>query len=131
MKEKIIPLIRYLAIAFFDTVLSYSVYGLLLFFKAHYLVGSVCGFTVSTTSAFFLNTTFVFTPKGEKPQYTLTGLIKTFCTYGFTGVITYNILLIIWIELFHVPKMIAPILSTSFNFPINFCLNKYWAFKRH
>lgn len=130
MKEKLLPLIRYLIIAFVDTVLSYSVYGILLFCGAHYLVGSVAGFTASTVSAFYLNTRFVFTPKGKKPEYTIRGLVKTFCSYGFTGVVTYNLLLMMWIEIFHIPKLIAPVLSSAINFPINFCLNKYWAFRR-
>ena len=130
MREKILPVIKYLAIAFFDTVLNYAVYGLILYLGAHYLIASVAAFMVSTTSAFFLNTKFVFTESGEKTTYTLRGLIKTFCTYGFTGVISYKLLLMFWIELIHIPKMIAPILSTAINFPINFCLNKYWACKQ-
>ena len=55
-------------------------------------------------------------------------LFKTYVSYGFTGLILNNILLVLWISVLHMNKMIAPIINLIINIPINFFLNKIWAF---
>ena len=55
-------------------------------------------------------------------------LLKTYISYGFTGLILNNILSVLWVSVFHISKMIAPIINLIVGIPINFFLNKIWAF---
>ena len=56
-------------------------------------------------------------------------LVKTFISYGFTGIIMNNILSWIWISKLGISKYIAPIINLLASVPINFYMNKLWAFK--
>lgn len=127
MKQNIIDLCKYGVVGCINTALSYLVYVLLISFNIHYIMASVAGYLVSTTSAFLLNTTFVFNKSSKKPVYSFNKFCKTFITYAFTGVILYNLMLILWIEVLKISKLSAPFINVVFNFPINYLLNKYWA----
>ena len=55
-------------------------------------------------------------------------LLKTYVSYGFTGIILNNILLVLWVRVIGINKMLAPIINLIINIPINFFMNKLWAF---
>jgi len=38
-------------------------------------------------------------------------------------------LLIFWVKVLHISEFIAPILNLLISVPLNFVINKYWAFK--
>ena len=57
-------------------------------------------------------------------------LIKSFVAYSFTGVFLNSILSFLWVELMGMSKVIAPIINLVINVPINFVMNKFWAFRR-
>jgi len=126
---KIIHLIKYALVGVFDTIILYIVYWVALMLGAHYLAGSLIGFFVSTASAYFLNTKYVFTREGEKPKYSIVTLFRTFIAYALTGIVLNNLFLSMWIEIFRVSQFIAPLLNTILNVPINYLLNKFWAFR--
>ena len=56
-------------------------------------------------------------------------LLKTYISYAFTGILLTNILSYIWIEMMKMSKYIAPLLNLIVSVPINYILNKNWAFQ--
>ncbi|OYP50573.1 polysaccharide biosynthesis protein GtrA, partial [Lachnotalea glycerini] len=48
---------------------------------------------------------------------------------AITGLILANILLIIWVDVLHIPKLFGPIINLIITIPLNFMINKLWAFK--
>ena len=114
-----------------NTFISYFVYLIFLFAlgKEYYLVGSVVGFIVSVLNSFYLNDKYVFKKKEDVNRSKHKALIKVFLSYASTGLILSNILLIIFIDYLYVPETIAPLIGLLITIPINYIMNKVWAFK--
>ena len=55
--------------------------------------------------------------------------LKTFISYAGTGLILNNVLLILWIDILNLNTLVGPILNLFITIPLNFLLNKYWAFR--
>lgn len=128
-RKGIIQFIKFGMVGLSNTVISYVVYMLMIWLGMHYLVASVVGFIISVINSFFWNNRFVFkTEDGEKRNPWKT-LVKTFISYAGTGLLLSNILLIVWVELFELPEWLGPILNLAITVPLNFLLNKLWAFK--
>ena len=91
-------------------------------------VASVVSFVLSVLWSFYWNNRFVF--KSDKGQRSIfKSLLKTYISYGFTGFILANALLFLWVNILHIPKTIAPLISLVITVPANFLLNKFWAFR--
>jgi putative flippase GtrA len=58
----------------------------------------------------------------------LGALAKMYLSYAFTGIILSNVLSYVWIDVLHISKLIAPLINSAIGVPINFLLNKFWAF---
>jgi putative flippase GtrA len=118
-----------------NTLLSYGIYMLVswlmapLDFAYDYIVGSVLGFIISVLWSFYWNNKLVFTEGSEKRNI-LKSLLKTYLSYAATGIVLSNILLYIFVDLMGVSKAIAPFLGLLITVPLNFVLNKYWAFRK-
>ena len=94
-----------------------------------YLVGNTVSFFLSVLWAFYWSNKYVFTvEKGEKRSIWKT-LLKTYISYAFTGIVLNNILSAIWINGLGISKYIAPLINLVISVPINFLLNKLWAYK--
>ncbi len=95
-----------------------------------YIAGNVVGFITGTIWSFFLNDRFVFNEKKDPDENKGKILIKTFLVYGFTIILVSNVLSYVWINIFGISKYIAPVINLCISVPLNFILNKYWAFRR-
>ncbi len=112
-----------------NTILSLGIYWLVIYLGGHYLVGSVLGFVITVAISYVLNNLFTF--KGdEKPEWSFKTLIKVYASYALTGLILHNILLLLWVEALGINENLAPILNLFFTIPLNFILNKLWAYKK-
>ncbi len=112
-----------------NTFLSLGIYWLVIYLGGHYLVGSVLGFVITVAISYVLNNLFTF--KGDaKPEWSLRTLIKVYASYALTGLILHNILLLLWVEALGINENLAPILNLFFTIPLNFILNKLWAYKK-
>lgn len=103
------------------------------FTACFYLLGfneqlsNVCGFIISVLNAFFWNNKYVF--KGSRSfKELLISLLKTYISYGVTGLVLTAGLLYVEVQLLHIPAFIAPFINLVITTPINFFLNKLWAF---
>ena len=62
------------------------------------------------------------------PWYT--ALVKSFIAYSFTGIFLNGILSVFWVQVAGVSKIIVPAINLIINVPINFIMNKFWAFDK-
>ncbi len=154
MKEKLIQIGKFILVGISNTLISEGIYALLVYFGAHYLLASFVGFTVSIFTAFLLSNRFVFKEEEDKEKRVWWKvLIKTYLAYiiGFflnLGLLTF------WMEGLkletHIdpimsliaplgianftPHVVAELIAEGINLflvtPVNFLLNKYWAYRQ-
>ena len=118
-----------------STVLSFLLNIVALFllrpfsFPYDYIIANLFAFLISVAWSFFWNSRFVFhtTFKGRHGKFKM--LLKTYASDSFTGIILSNILSWLWIDKLAISKYIAPLINLIISVPINFLMNKFWAFK--
>jgi len=113
-----------------NTLVSYIVfvisYNLLerfqLFPSYNYYCAQFASYVLSVLWSYYWNSRYVFENNGIRQ------LIKTYISYSVTGVFLSSILLYVWIEIFGISPYLAPLLNLIITVPLNFILNKFWAF---
>jgi len=134
--EALIEFVKFGIIGLSNTVISYVIYVLALwsfqsmriFPKGDYLIAQLIGFVLSVLWSFYWNNKFVF-KEGDGKRNWIHALFKTYVSYAFTGLFLNSILSILWVEVLHWSKMIAPIINLLVSVPLNFIMNKFWAFR--
>lgn len=136
--EKIKPYVQFVKfglVGLSNNVVFYLLYAVIIFllrglaWKQDYLLANALAFTISIFWSFYWNNKFVFKKTENNRRNMWRALGKCFLSYGFTGYILENILSYIWIERIGISKYIAPLFNLVFTLPVNFLLNKLWAFK--
>ena len=135
--DGLLQFIKFGIIGLSNTVVSYTIYiGTLfllqkwgIFPKIDYLIGNVTGFMISVLWSFYWNRKFVFHPEEGKQIPLLRALIKTYVSYAFTGLFLNSILSVFWVEWIGMSKIYAPIFNLLISVPLNFVMNKFWAFR--
>lgn len=121
----VIQFIKFGIVGLSNTFISLSIYYILIYFETNYLVANTVAFVISVLNAYYWNNKFVF-EKGDKGN--IKPLIKTFMAYGITFILS-TILLFIIVNRLNVSQIIAPLINLIITIPLNFLLNKFWAFK--
>lgn len=127
--ESIIQFIKFGIVGLSNTFISYVVYIVLVAANFHYLLASIIGFLISVVNAFYWNEKYVFKAENKAQRVWWKVFLKTFLSYAGTGLILNNILLVVWVDWFEISKVIAPIINLLITVPLNFVMNKYWAFR--
>ena len=122
--KALIQFLKFCVVGLSNTVISLPVYYIILYFGAHYVIASILSFIISVLNAYYWNYKYVFNTKSD----ILKSLIKTYTSYGFSYVLSTT-LLIILVEYYNISELLAPILVLVITVPLNFILNKFWAFK--
>lgn len=137
MFEGFMQFIKFGIVGVSNTVISYVLYAgfLILFRRIHlgswdYLLAQVLQFILSVLWSFFWNNKFVFTLQEGEKRNLWGALFKTYVSYSFTGLFLSSVLLILWVQVFHISEFIAPIINLVVSVPLNFLINKFWAFKK-
>ena len=120
-----------------NSVVSYVLYAGSLFclqraeiaVRWNYLIAQTISFILSVLWSFYWNNKYVFTLQEGKKRSLMKSLLKTYISYSFTGLFLNSILLSLWIQVLHISEYIAPIINLIINVPVNFLINKLWAFK--
>lgn len=113
-----------------NTLISLAIYYIFVFIsKDLYLWGQVVGWVVSVFNAFFWNNKYVFRSEKTGFRAVLKRLLKTYLTYGATFLLT-TVLLYLEVDVWHMSELIAPLINLLISIPLNFLLNKFWAFKK-
>jgi len=94
-----------------------------------YVIANIAAFIISVLWSYMLNSKFVFHEQEGEHRSPWKTLLKTYISYGITGLILTNILSYLWIDVIGISKFIAPVINVIICVPINFVLNKLWAYK--
>ncbi len=137
-EEAFMQFVKFGLVGVSNTVVNYIIYaGLLLLMKQagiwqgyDYLIATVIGFVLSVLWSFFWNNKFVFTVEEGEHRSLLKALIKTYISYSFTGLFLNSILMVLWVQVLHVSEFLGPVFNLLLSVPINFLINKFWAFKK-
>lgn len=127
--------VRFGIVGVSNTIISYLLnIGTIILLKSvgvawDYVAGNIVAFFLSVLWSFYWNNRFVFTVSDGEKRNWLKALLKTYVSYSFSCIILNNILCWLWITKFGISKMIAPLLNLIISVPINFIINKLWAFK--
>ena len=152
--KSITQFIKFGIVGLSNTLISQIVYMVLIALGAHYIAASVAAFIISVLNAFFWQNKYVFKADENKEQRVWWKvLLKTYAAYAFTGLLLNNLLLIMWIDVIRIEQFtppitdfvnglginisntdlavdLAPILNIVVNVPINFVINKFWAYRQ-
>lgn len=128
--DKLLQFIKFGLVGLANTLISYIIYVILVFFSFHYLLANIVGFLISIINAYYWNNKYVFQVNEKEKQVWWKSFLKTFISYAGTGLILNNILLFLWVDMLGIHEIAAPIINLFISVPINFILNKYWAFKK-
>ena len=117
-----------------NTIISYLLYVVTLLLvsksgvKFDYIIANIVSWLLSVLWSFYWNNKFVFKKEEGEKRNIWAALFNTYVSYGFTGLILNNILSVLWVSVLHISKMLAPIINLVISIPINFFMNKLWAF---
>lgn len=125
-KETLVQFIKFGFIGASNTLISTAVYYLFVWVDPKlYFIGNVVGWVVSVFNSFFWNNRFVFR---DSEFSWLQKLIRTYVAYGGSFIVG-SILLALQVQVLGVSEWIAPWINMVITIPLNFVLNKFWAFK--
>jgi putative flippase GtrA len=128
-KVTIIQFVKFGIVGLSNTVIAYVIYVSLVYLGVHYIFANVVAFIISVLNSFFWNNKYVFKNHTRSKRDIFNSLIKSYISYAFSGIIIGSILLFVFIDVLHISKYIAPLLGLFISVPLNFFLNKLWAFK--
>lgn len=111
-----------------NTLISLGIYYLLTLININYLIANTAGFFGGTFNAYYWNNKYVFKKKENEKRSIVQSGIKVFLSYGITYLIS-TFLLYLFVDILCISKIVAPIIGIIFTTPLNFLLNKLWAFK--
>lgn len=116
-------------IGFINTVISYLITnGGYYILGLHEQLANIMAFIITVFISFILNGKFVFNEGTEKNSF-LKSLIRVYAAYSITGLFLTAILLYIEEQLCGIPHYIATLMNLIITVPVNFLLNKFWAYK--
>lgn len=133
--ESIVQFVKFCLVGVTNTAVAYFLnIGILFLLKDagwrwDYIFANVTSFTISIFWAFYWNSKYVFREKPDEIRNKWKALGKTFLSYGFTGYVLNSILLYVLVDMAGMSKYIAPLAVLIVSVPINFLLNKLWAFR--
>lgn len=138
-----------------NTVVSYVTYSICYYtFHTNEHVGNIVGFIISVLNAYIWQSKFVFKEtEGGEHRVWWQVLIKTYISYAFSGLFLTELLLLLWLNVLHIEQYLepvvgwiagfglsmtardvavslAPFLNMVVTIPINFCINKFWAYRQ-
>lgn len=132
-----IQFVKFGIIGLSNTVVGYGIYYLVLISLKYYnllhdvdyLMAQIIAFVLSVLWSFYWNNKKVFVLASGKRRNIWKTLAKTYVSYSFTGFFLNSILIVLWVRAFHISEFIAPIINLLVSVPLNFLINKFWAFK--
>lgn len=129
--DSLLQFIKFGIVGVSNTLISLGVYQLCLHvLHMHYQLANILSFVVSVTNAYYWNSRYVF-KSGERltPRQHMRAYLKAFLSYGSTFLLS-TALLTFWVEGCGVSQSLAPVINLLITIPLNFVLNKFWAFRK-
>ena len=123
-KNSFIQFIKFGLVGISNTIVGFGVYYLLYYCGVHYLISNILSWLISVFNAFYWNNKYVF-QAGSSWWKTL---VRTYISYGASLIIS-TMMMYVLVALIHISPVIAPVICLVVTIPMNFILNKFWAFK--
>lgn len=126
--ESFVQFVKFSMVGLSNTLITYFSYVICVFFGLHYQLSNFIGYIIGTLNSFFWNNKYVFKQKEGEKRSLIKAFIKCVMSYA-GGYVVSTVLLFVWVQQLHLSEYIAPIISLIITVPLNFILNKKWAFK--
>ena len=128
LKNLIVQFIKFGIVGAINTVLSYAITnGCYYLLHWHEQICNAVAFVITVFISFMLNGKFVFKENKEERKF-WKALLKVYASYSITGLFLTAILLYVEEQIFGIPHYIATLMNLVVTIPINFILNKFWAY---
>lgn len=159
-KSNIIQFIKFGIVGVSNTLVNYIVYVIFVALGTHYVIANTLGFLISVLNAYFWGSRFVFKEDETKEKRVWWQvLLKTYASYAL-GFVINTLLLALWIDVLNIgqyfgfvsdiigaaskvftflpqqmtPKeiseLVGPVINIFVTVPINFVINKFWAYRQ-
>lgn len=153
-KALLAQFVRFGLVGVSNTVVSYVVYALTFGLTDNYFLANVFSWLLSVLHAYVWQNIFVFREDTKlQKRVWWKVLLKTYAAYAVTGLFFNNVLLWLWVDIIDVSRfctglitmlsehgivltgrefagLLGPILNMVFVIPINFAMNKFWAYRQ-
>lgn len=137
IEQGVMEFVKFGIVGLSNTLISYLIYLVVLnvldkyelLIKFDYFIANIVAFVLSVLWSFYWNNKYVFKVEDGKERNVFLALIKTYMSYAFTGLLLNNVLAYVWIDVLGINKNVAPLITLIISVPINFVINKLWAFK--
>ena len=125
-KKIVQQFIKFGIVGISNTLISTAVYYVFVWISPKlYMVGNVFGWIISVFNSFVWNNHFVF-KDSSFPWWKK--LLRTYMAYGGSFIVG-SVTLMIIVSGLHISAWLAPWLNLIITVPLNFILNKFWAYK--
>lgn len=129
MLKMIIQFVKFGIVGALNTVLSYLIYYVGIRIGFHYALSNFFAFLITVFVSFVLNGIFVFKENQIGKTGWFKALIKVYASYATTSLGLTTVLLWVQVDVLGWSEVIAPLINLFFTVPINFLLNKFWAYR--
>lgn len=152
--KKILQFIKFVLVGVSNTLISEGIYVLLVCLGMHYAPATFIGFSISILNAYYWGNRYVFKQQeGEEKRVWWKVLLKTYIAY-LGGFVMDIILLFLWIDVLQISRFMQPVVDLCHTIgisgvdaalageiiakginvviivPLNFLVNKYWAYRQ-
>ncbi len=128
--EALVQFVKFGMVGGFNTILSYVIVnGMFYAWKVNEQIGNFVAFIITVFISYMINSRFVFSETAKEQSF-LAGLVKVYISYSITGLFIASALLYIEVHILEIPLYIATFANIFITVPINFILNKFWAYKK-
>lgn len=127
--KQFIQFVKFCFVGLSNFLISYVIYAIVVQVGGPYHLGNALGFVVSVANSYYWNNKYVFKVGENQYRSWWKSLLKTYASYAFSGLILTELLLFVEISILGLPELLGPIINLIITTPINYVINKLWAFK--
>ncbi|MCM1048759.1 MAG: acyltransferase family protein [Clostridiales bacterium] len=154
MKSNFWQFIKFCIVGVSNTLISQGIYFLIVYLGGNYIFAYTLGFVISVLNAYYWSNKYVFKEdENAEKRVWWKVLLKTYAAY-FWGFLVSAILLVFWVDIIKLSRFMAPVeavfrnwglykfdakmlgelaasvLNMFVTIPMNFIINKFWAYRQ-
>lgn len=128
--EALVQFVKFGIVGGFNTILTYVIVNVMFYvWGIDEQIGNIVAFIITVFISYMANSRFVFRDTAKEQSF-LAGLVKVYVSYSVTGLFITSALLYLESEILHIPLFIGTFANIFITVPINFILNKFWAYRK-
>lgn len=127
--KALMQFIKFGMVGGFNTILTYVIVNVMFYlWGINEQIGNMTAFVITVFISYMVNSRFVFSETAGEQSF-LKGLAKVYISYSITGLFITGALLYLETKILKIPLYIGSFVNIFITVPINFVLNKFWAYK--